>query len=155
MKTHIIFVQITLLISNLVLAQTDYSALSYWNYYSDAENTLYKQQCALAFEHLEARQERISKLKTPRDWEDRQTEVKEILQRIVGPFPKKTPLNPVITGKLKGEGFSIEKLYFESLPGYKVTAAFYLPKDKKKSSPRSSTVVDIVIWHSGAMFISM
>ncbi|MCK4966527.1 hypothetical protein KAS50_05825, partial [bacterium] len=51
-----------------------------------------------AFEYLDLRDKEISKLKTKNDWIKRQKKVKEILMRIVGPFPEKTPLNPRITG---------------------------------------------------------
>ena len=115
--------------------QTDYSALNYWKYYSDADNTLFKQQCRIAFQHLEARKEKVSKLNTISEWKTRQAEVEKMLNQLVGPFPEKTPLNPVITGIVKREDFSVEKLYFESLPGFKVTAAFFVPKGKKKKLP--------------------
>ncbi|MCG8307117.1 MAG: acetylxylan esterase [Cytophagales bacterium] len=117
------------------VAQTDYSALNYWKYYSDAENTLYKQQCDIAFDYLDKRKDRIAQLSSADEWNVRRLEVKEMLGSLVGPFPEKTPLNPVITGKVKRDDFTVEKLYFESMPGYKVTAAFYLPKGKKKKLP--------------------
>ena len=117
------------------LAQTNYSVLDYWKYYSDAENTLYKLQCNLAFEHLEDRKERIAQLSTKEDWLERQKEVRQMLDDVVGPFPSKTELNPVITGKIERDEYTVEKLYFESMPGYKVTAAFFLPKGKRKKLP--------------------
>jgi len=126
---------ILLLICKLTIAQVDYSVLNYWTYYSDAENTLYKQQCDIAFKYMEERSDKISQLKTIEDWRKRQQEVKETLYKIVGPFPEKTPLNPVTTEKIKADGFSVEKLYFESMPGYKVTAAFFIPGGKKRNLP--------------------
>lgn len=117
------------------LCQEDYSVLNYWKYYSDAENTLYKMQSALSFDMLDERKEAISNLKTKEDWINRQEQVRISLQKILGPFPEKSPLNPVITGKVKRDGFTVEKLYFESLPGYKVTAALFLPAGRKKNLP--------------------
>ncbi|MCK0148151.1 acetylxylan esterase [Arenibacter sp. F26102] len=116
-------------------SQTDYSVMDYWNYYSDAENQLYKQQSEISFETLAKRKESITKLQTQSDWEGRQQWVKEKLQESLGDFPAKTPLNPKITERIKKDGYSIEKLYFESIPGVKVTAAFFIPQGKRKNLP--------------------
>lgn len=115
--------------------QTDYSVLDYWKYYSDAENQLYKQQSEISFQSIVKRQESILKLQTKIDWEGHQQLIKEKLRESLGDFPVKTPLNPVITKRIKKEGYSIEKLYFESMPGVKVTAAFFIPQGKRKNLP--------------------
>lgn len=116
-------------------SQTDYSVLDYWNYYSDAENQLYKQQSEISFETLTIRKESIANLRSKTDWEGRQQLVKEKLQESLGDFPTKTPLNPIITKSIKKDGYTIEKLFFESMPGVKVTAAFFIPKEKRKNLP--------------------
>ena len=115
--------------------QTDYSVLDYWKYYSDAENQLYKQQSEISFQSIVKRQESILKLQTKIDWEGHQQLIKEKLRESLGDFPVKTPLNPVITKRIKKEGYSIEKLFFESMPGVKVTAAFFIPQGKRKNLP--------------------
>lgn len=109
--------------------------MGFWNYYSDAENVLYKQQAELSFQSLDQRRNSIAALRTKSDWIERQKWVKEKLNESVGPFLEKTPLNPVIVKKIKKEGYSVEKLYFESMPGVKVTAAFFIPKGKGKNLP--------------------
>ena len=38
--------------------------------------------------------------------------------KIVGPFPEKTPLNAKVTGVIKKEGYKIEKIVYESMPGF-------------------------------------
>jgi dienelactone hydrolase len=53
--------------------------------------------------------------------------------------PGKSPLNPQITGTLERKGYRIEKLVFESRPGFHVTAHLYIP-DGAKSSPRPVVV---------------
>ena len=121
--------------SIVIYSQTNYSVLDFWKYYSDAENTLYKQQSELSFHSLANRKESIGKLKTKQDWMARQELVKEKFLTSLGNFPDKTPLNPVVTQKIKKEGYSVEKLYFESLPGVKVTAAFFIPNSKRKKLP--------------------
>lgn len=121
--------------SMAVYSQTNYSVLDFWKYYSDAGNTLYKQQSELSFRSLDNRKESIRKLNNTQDWLARQELVKEKFLTSLGPFPDKTPLNPVVTHKIKKEGYSVEKLYFESLPGVKVTAAFFIPNSKRKKLP--------------------
>ena len=60
---------------------------------------------------------------------------KKLLQMIGGLPEKKTDLHPQITGKMEMDGFSIEKLIFESLPGVYVTALVYIPSDHSTKSP--------------------
>lgn len=45
----------------------------------------------------------------------------------LGGFPERTPLNARVTGELRGEGFRVEKILFESQPGFVVTGLLYLP----------------------------
>ncbi|MFK8111091.1 MAG: acetylxylan esterase [Rubripirellula sp.] len=45
------------------------------------------------------------------------------------PMPEKTPLNAVIHGKSERDGFTIEKVYFQSLPGHYVTGLLFRPSN--------------------------
>ena len=45
------------------------------------------------------------------------------------PMPTKTPLNAVIHGKIDQGEYTIEKVYFESAPGFFVTGNLYRPKN--------------------------
>ncbi len=45
------------------------------------------------------------------------------------PEPTRTPLNTVIHGRLDRDGYTIEKVYFESFPGLFVTGNLYRPKN--------------------------
>jgi dienelactone hydrolase len=51
------------------------------------------------------------------------------------PMPTKTPLNAVIHGRLEQDGYSVEKVYFESLPGFFVTGNLYRPLGKSGKHP--------------------
>jgi dienelactone hydrolase len=51
------------------------------------------------------------------------------------PMPTKTPLNPVIHGKIVGDGFTVEKVYFESAPGFYVTGSLWKPTTIKGKVP--------------------
>ena len=59
--------------------------------------------------------------------QDRQEFLRIAYKSLLGTMPVKTPLNPTIVGTIDGEGYSIEKLHFESVPNHHVTANFYIP----------------------------
>ena len=80
-----------------------------------------------AYAYLDQRDKEISGLDTKTDWIKRQEKVKSILNKLVGPFPEKTPLNPRITGKLKKDGYSVEKIIIESMPGSYLTGCLFIP----------------------------
>lgn len=45
------------------------------------------------------------------------------------PMPEKTPLQPVIHGKVERNGFTVERVYFQSLPGHYVTGLLFRPSE--------------------------
>ena len=51
------------------------------------------------------------------------------MQQALGlmPWPKRTPLNPVIHSRRTYDGYSVENVMFESIPGYFVTGNLYRP----------------------------
>lgn len=53
----------------------------------------------------------------------------------LGGLPERTPLNARTTGTLIREGYRIEKVIFESQPGFHVTANLYLPAEGKGPFP--------------------
>jgi len=50
-------------------------------------------------------------------------------------MPEKTPLNARTTGVIKKEDYRVEKVVYESTPGYYVTAALFLPRKRKGKLP--------------------
>ena len=67
-------------------------------------------------------------------WELRREEVKRRILLACGlwPMPHKTKLNPVIHGKSVRDGFTVEKVYFESYPGLYVTGLLFKPANIKE-----------------------
>jgi cephalosporin-C deacetylase-like acetyl esterase len=124
---------ITLIINSY--SQPDLSLFDYWEYHSDHKQTLYNSLSDIAFEQLGERRAVVSQLKSKEDWEQRQSEVRVKLDQIIGKFPEKTPLNAKVTGLLKGDGFRVEKVIYESQPGLHVTAALFIPDGLEKKSP--------------------
>lgn len=64
------------------------------------------------------------------EWKVRRDEIQRRLLVASGlyPLPAKTPLNAVIHGRIELEDYTVEKVFFESLPGHFVTGNLYLPK---------------------------
>jgi dienelactone hydrolase len=62
-------------------------------------------------------------------WEKRAGALREHILVSMGlwPMPDKCPLNARIFGRLERDGYAIEKVYFESLPGFFVTGNLYRP----------------------------
>ncbi|MBC8356569.1 MAG: acetylxylan esterase [Planctomycetes bacterium] len=80
--------------------------------------------------HLDRRLEAYNALKSRADCEKWQRERRKFFIRQIGGFPQRTPLNAKIVGELKGEGYRVEKILFESRPGHHVTVNLYLPDAK-------------------------
>jgi dienelactone hydrolase len=70
-------------------------------------------------------------------WEKRAKFVREQLEVALGlwPLPEKTPLNAVMHGKMDMGDYTVEKVYFESMPGFFVTGSLYRPKGKTGRVP--------------------
>jgi len=81
----------------------------------------------LAHEALDRRIERYQSLKSREQISLRQNVLKKRFRESLGGFPKRTPLNARMVGKLPGDGFRAEKIIYESRPGFMVTATLYLP----------------------------
>ena len=75
-------------------------------------------------------------IRTEEDLLSVQRTIEKHLLSMLGGLPKeRTPLHPRITGTIQMDGFRIEKLIFESLPGIYVSALLYVPEDGNKSHP--------------------
>lgn len=74
-------------------------------------------------------------LKTKAEAEAYVKSVQQKIRESFGPHPQKTPLNPRITGVVDRDAYRIEKLIFESRPGFLVTANLYVPKGRKFPLP--------------------
>jgi cephalosporin-C deacetylase-like acetyl esterase len=82
----------------------------------------------IAQSQLDARARRIESIRTREDAEARQKEVRQKILDLIGGLPQSSgPLNARTTGRIDAQGYSIEKVIFESLPRYYVTGNLYLP----------------------------
>lgn len=81
--------------------------------------------------HIErAHSEAYAALRSKAEAEAYVNTVRERIRAAFGPFPEKTPLNPRVTGVVERDAYRIEKVIFESRPGFLVTANLYLPKGR-------------------------
>lgn len=53
----------------------------------------------------------------------------------LSPMPEKTPLHPQVFDKIKGNGYSIEKVLIETLPGFYLGGNLYRPLDGRPKHP--------------------
>lgn len=82
----------------------------------------------IAQQQLQRRETAIAEIRTVADAERRKLMVRETFLSLIGGLPDdQGPLNPRITGRIQGENYTIEKIVFESLPGFYVTANLYRP----------------------------
>ncbi len=125
-----------LCMSSVVTGQEkDYDFLGEWIEFSDAENSFYHHLKHQALKYLDQREKKIAMLESTYQWQQRQSEIRKILRDIVGPFPEKTPLNARVTGTIEKERFRVEKIMFESQPGFFVTSALFLPRPLNGKAP--------------------
>jgi dienelactone hydrolase len=75
--------------------------------------------------------------KTKEAWLARAQQLRQQILVSAGlwPMPKKTPLNPQVFDKVERKDYSIEKVYFESYPGFYVTGNLYRPVGQKGPFP--------------------
>lgn len=83
------------------------------------------------------------------EWLSRRAELREQLLVSLGlwPLPQRTALNPVLHGSIDCGDYTIEKVYFESLPGFFVTGNLYRPK--QATGPLPAVLCPHGHWRNG------
>jgi len=93
-------------------------------------------QIDMAWKQEDARRARFAAIRTEADLLRVQGELRTKLLNALGGLPtEKTPLNPQTTGRIQMEGYHVEKLVFESVPGIYVTALVYVPDNAPGKRP--------------------
>lgn len=93
-----------------------------------AQDPLLRWMDQIAQQQLQQRENAIAGIHSVAEAERRKQSVREKLLAIIGGLPGYDgPLNPRITGLIQAGSYTIEKLIFESLPGFYVTANLYRP----------------------------
>ena len=81
----------------------------------------------LAGNAARARLGELAKLGTPESIAERQKWARQTFWRLIGGGYEKTPLNAKVTGTLERDGYRVQKVTYESRPGFHITANFYVP----------------------------
>lgn len=126
-------------------AQSKLDVLPYWKMYQAKTPHTYHLLMEKAIEQLETRNLRVAQIRTPRDWQSYRDNLRRQLQKSLGTFPEKTPLNASITSTMESDGITVENILYESLPGYYVSASFFR---KKELSGRKLPVIVFCSGHS-------
>lgn len=95
----------------------------------------------------------LNDLTTREEWEKRRPLLRQQFLEMMGlwPLPEKTPLEPVVTGRVETEHFVVEKLHFQSMPGLYVTANLYLPKESQTEKGKSWPAILYVCGHGNVV----
>lgn len=83
---------------------------------------------AKAKAQLATRKTAVDAVRTAEDATKRRAYVRRKIMDAIGPFPEKTPLNAKTVAVIDRPDHRVEKVIFESQPGFHVTANLYLPK---------------------------
>lgn len=84
--------------------------------------------CLAALEHRKAEYEQLKTADDARRWQAARREF--FLRQLDGLEPRPTHVAAQVTGRLSGKGFRVEKIVFQSRPGWHVTGLLYLPLSK-------------------------
>jgi len=71
-------------------------------------------------------------IKSKSEWEQRAQSIREQILVSCGlwPLPEKTPLHAKVFGRIERDGYSVEKVHFQSYPGFYVGGNLYRPMGK-------------------------
>lgn len=95
----------------------------------------------LAQQSFESWKLRYEQLKTPEQIAEYQKNLREKFIEALGGLPQRTPLNPQITGVIQRDGYHVEKVLFESLPKFYVSALLFLPDADRYRPPYPGVLV--------------
>lgn len=79
----------------------------------------------------------LAEITSKSQWEKQRPERRRQFLEMLGldPLPARTALQPVITGKIDADTFTVENLHFQSSPGLYVTGNLFVPKKAKFPAP--------------------
>ncbi|HEY2589866.1 MAG TPA: acetylxylan esterase [Tepidisphaeraceae bacterium] len=79
----------------------------------------------------------LTEIKTREDWDAKKGEYRRQLAEMLGlwPMPARTDLHATVTGRIDADEFTVERLYFQSMPHLYVTGDLYVPKGLTHPAP--------------------
>jgi dienelactone hydrolase len=101
-----------------------------------AGGDVHRQLLGSAAERQKHRREKFAAVKAASDLESLQKELRQKFLALLGGLPEAPGPPPVQkTGRIEADDYTVDKLVYESLPGYFVSALFYLPKVRDGAVP--------------------
>src|SRR4051812_29450952 len=73
------------------------------------------------------------------DWENRAADLRKKILGPLAPWPRATPLNPLWRDRIDHDGYSVQPIAFESMPGFYCCANLYRPAPRLSSSPATTS----------------
>lgn len=115
--------------SRTLLAQTpeDINFLTDLPDFEHIKNMLPDYLNKIGLEFLDERQRAVSQISTAAQVAGRRAYVRERMLSSLGGLPDRSPLNARVVGGFEREGYRVEKVIFESQPGFYVTGNLYVP----------------------------
>lgn len=115
------------LASVLLIALTQLSAIS-GAAQNKTETPFDSEMNRIAQNFLKERAKSIDEVKTQADAQVRKKQFRAFVLHAIGGLPNaREALNSKVVGTLNGDGFKVERVIYDSLPGFHVTANLYLP----------------------------
>jgi dienelactone hydrolase len=76
-------------------------------------------------------------VKSPQTWQARKDAIRRQILVAAGLWPEfeRAPLKPALYGKVEGEGYTVERVHFETWPGFYLTGSLYRPAGKEGPFP--------------------
>jgi len=97
---------------------------------------LLRYQTSQMWEYDDSRRNVLENLRDEKSLFDLRSDIKTKVINMIGGLPQeKSPLNAKTTGTIQMDGFHIEKLVYESFPGFHVTALVYVPENNSQKHP--------------------
>ncbi|MEO8128583.1 MAG: acetylxylan esterase [Bryobacteraceae bacterium] len=112
-------------------AQERYPGVNYREYARVLPDFLAK----LANEAYHRRNQALAQLTSAASIKQRQQWARDTFWKLTGGIPEKTPLNTRTTGSFERSGYRVDKLVYESQPGFHVAANLYIPTTGKPPYP--------------------
>jgi cephalosporin-C deacetylase-like acetyl esterase len=110
---------------------SSYPGVNYRDYFRCLPDVLDE----LAARAYQVRNRQIASLTTPAAIRKRQEWTRETFWKLVGDAPERTPLNLRTVGSFERDHYRVEKLIYESQPGFHVSANLYIPKSYEPPFP--------------------
>ncbi len=113
------------------LAQNRYPGTNYRTYSRGLPDYLRK----LAAQAYQKRNEALNLLSSPAAIAERKRWCREMFWTLAGGQPERTPLNARMTGSFEREHYRLDKVVYESRPGFHIPANLYVPLKHKPPFP--------------------